>query len=899
LSLTAGTRLGPYQIESALGAGGMGQVYKARDTRLDRVVAIKVLAPDLAADPEFRQRFDREARAISQLSHPNICTLHDVGQHDGTAFLVMELLDGQTLADRLSGVGRASSEPGLQVPEALTIAIQIGEALAAAHRAGLVHRDLKPGNVMLTKVGAKLLDFGLAKHGAGRAGQAGGVIGSVRPQPDLTAMATTPPAMTAQGMIVGTFQYMAPEQIEGHDADARSDIFAFGCVLYEMLAGRKAFEGKSHASLIGAIMHADPPILTSLMTPSPLATASLDRIVAKCLAKDPDARWQSARDLADELKWIAGPGAAPPASSTVVSAPAPVVKSSRLVWAAGTIAAIATLAAVAMGLALAAARRAPDRPAVSARFTIAMPEGWTINSATAPAGAAALSPDGKYFVITGTVRDETPGLWLRAIDAVEVRRIPHTEYGTLPFWSPDSQSLGFYDTATRQLKRTTINGDAVSVICEATNPQGADWNRDGVIAFAANSGIMRVDASGGTPVLVARRGAGQPSLYAPQFLSDGRRFVYAVFGTGAYVSLLDGTDQKIVANAPTQPMAIVGDDALFVRGATLVSQRLDTAKLALVGEPVSVLSGVSVFSVTPTVLAYGPPRASADELRWFDRAGQRIGLLGDRGDYSNLELSPDGSRLAVAMMDPRVRTRDIWVYDVTRGIRQRFTFSDAEERTAVWSHDGAHLLYNVRGKGGTLDFFQKPADGSGVEEPVLVDGLSKDPLGWSPDGSHLLYRVTGGSTGNDLLALPASGDRKSIPISTTPFDEQDGRISPDGGWVAYATDESGQTEVYVAKFPSGGGKARISVAGGTHPRWRHDGRELFYVSLDSKLVSVDVSVTASEVRVGGSRPLFAIPAPRQFGYNFDVTANGQRFIVINDVSVTPLPVVVTNWKSQK
>ena len=853
----------------------MGEVYKARDTRLERSVAIKVLPSDLAADPEFRERFDREARAISQLTHPNICTLYDVGDHEGTAYLVMELLDGQTLEARLA-------KGQLPIAEALSIAIQIGEALTAAHRAGLVHRDSKPGNVMLTKSGAKLLDFGLAK-----------ASGAVQTTSGLSMALTTPPAMTAQGTIVGTFQYMAPEQIEGHEADARTDIFAFGCVLYEMFAGKKTFDGKSHASLIGAIMHSDPPALTSVMAPSPLATASLDRVVRKCLAKDPDARWQSARDLVDELKWIVGPGAA--ALPDVSSA----VPSSRGPWALAAVAVVATLAAIALGVALLGARKAPERQAASARFAITMPDGWNMSSATAPAIGAALSPDGKYFVITGTVRNETPGLWLRPIDAVEVRRIPHTDFATMPFWSPDSQSLGFYDTATRQLKRTNANGDTTSVICEATNPQGADWNRDGVVVFAVASGIMKVEASGGTPVLVARRSAGQPGYFAPQFLNDGKHFTYVVFATAIYISGLDGKDQRVVANATPQPMAIVGDDALFLRGTTLVSQRLDLPTYALVGEPSSVLSGVAVFSATPTALAYAPPRQAADELVWLDRAGQRIGVLGDRGDYSNVEFSPDGSRLAVAIMDPRLRTRDIWIADVARGIRQRFTFTAAEERTAVWSHDGSHLVYNVRGKNGALDFFQKAADGSGVEEPVLVDGLSKDPLGWSPDGRYLLFRVTGGSTENDLMALPASGDRRPIPISTTPFDEQDGRVSPDGGWVAYSTDESGQLEVYVAKFPSGGGKARISAAGGTHPRWRRDGKELFYVSVDGKLVSVDVSATASEVRVGETRTLFTIHAPRQAGYNYDVARDGQRFLVINDVSVTPQAIIVTNWKSGK
>jgi Tol biopolymer transport system component/tRNA A-37 threonylcarbamoyl transferase component Bud32 len=885
LALTSGTRLGPYQIESALGAGGMGEVYKARDTRLDRSVAIKVLPPGLADDPEFRERFDREARAISQLTHPNICTLYDVGDHQGTAYLVMELLEGQTLAARIA---KGAMPPA----EALPIAIQIGEALAVAHRAGLVHRDLKPGNVMLlnSRPGsagspqAKLLDFGLAKAAAGLQTSSGG----------LSVMPTTPAAMTAQGAIVGTFEYMAPEQVEGREADARSDIFAFGCVLYEMLTGKKAFEGKTHASLIGAIMHAEPPPVSGVVAST---SPALDRIVRKSLAKDPDARWQSIRDLVDELKWTIDGGASVASGSASAVTARGNAGASLLRWA---IVAIAGVAAVALGLTFAASRKAPQPAPASARFTVTMPDGWGLGAFVPTAGAASVSPDGRYLVISGSVKDEPEMLWLRPIDAPEAHRIPRTENGTGAFWAPDSHSIAFYDTATRQLKRTTVAGDGTTVICEATVPTGADWNRDGIILFAASAGILKVAATGGAPVVVAPRGPGQPEYYVPQFLSDGRHFVYSMFASGVFLATIDGPEQRKLLNGPTTPLRFRGDDALFMRGTTVFSQRLDIKAAALVGEPVPVITDAIAFTASPTVLAYFPTRGRVTDLVWFDRAGQRVGSIGDGADYANVELSPDGARLAVAMMDSRLRTRDIWTYDTARGVRQRFTFSDVEERTAVWSADGGRLLFNRRATNGiALDFFQKRADGSGSEDVILADGLSKDALGWSPDGRYLLYRVTGGSTGNDLLALPTFGDRRPIPLSATSFNEEDGRFSPDGRSVAYSTDESGEHEVYIARFPAGGGKTRVSTAGGSHPRWRRDGKELFYLSLDNKIVSVEISGTGDALRVGDPHPLLTIHPPVQSGYNYDVTPDGRRFLAINDVSPTPLPIVVTNWKSAK
>ena len=851
----------------------MGEVYKARDTRLDRSVAIKVLPSSLAADPEFRERFDREARAISQLSHPNICTLYDVGDHEGTAYLVMELLDGQTLDARIA-------KGAMPLTEALPIAIQIGDALAAAHRAGLVHRDLKPGNVMLTKSGAKLLDFGLAKAAGITTSAAAGA----------TMMATTPPAMTAQGSIVGTFQYMAPEQVEGHDADARSDIFAFGCVLYETLTGKKAFEGKTHASLIGAIMHAEPAPLSGIIASIPVP---LDRVVRKCLAKDPDARWQTVRDLADELKWIAETGGRSEASASTL---AHATTSSRVPW---MLAVVSMLVAASAGAALLMTRRRP--PAGSSapivRLALTMPDDWLLSSFGGP---IALSPDERYVALAGGKRSQATGLWLRPLDAVEATLIPHTEHAAMPFWSPDGQWLGFYDQATRQLKKTDVSGGQTSIICEAMSPLGAAWGRDGVILFGGLDGTRKVPAAGGTPVLVLKALNSTGAHTQPAFLADGKHFLYKIFRTGLYVAALDGTESHQVRAALTGDFALIDDELFYMNESTIVSQHVDLKTFALNGEPRVRVSNAAEFVATSSVLVHAPLRAgNEDELAWFDRTGQRLGTLGDRADYSNVELSPDGTRLATAILVPRLRTRDIWTYDVARSIRQRFTFSDADERTAVWSPDGRRILYNVRGKQIALDFFQRPSDGSGREEPVLVDGRSKDPLGWSPDGHHLLYRVSGNNAGNDLWVLPAVGDKKPFPYSATPFEEQDGKISPDSRWAAYSTDESGELEVYVSRFPAGGAKTRISSAGGNHPRWRRDGKELFYLSPDGKIVAADITSAADAVRVGDVHPLFEIHPPVQPGYVYDVTPDGEKFLVITDVSASPAPIVVLNWRTGK
>ena len=848
----------------------MGEVYKATDTRLDRAVAIKVLAPALATDPQFRERFDREARAISQLTHPNICTLYDVGEHEGTAYLVMELLDGQTLQQRLTG-------GGLPIDVALSFAIQIGEALASAHRAGIVHRDLKPGNIMLTRSGVKLLDFGLAKATASAQASGG-----------LTMLPTTPAAMTAQGTIVGTFQYMAPEQIDGQEADARTDLFAFGCVVYEMVTGKKAFEGKTQASLIGAIMHAEPPPLAAV---SPVAPAVLDRLVHKCLAKDPDARWQSARDLVDELKWIADGGVRTPAAAVAAQSP------TGRAWLPWTIAAAATLAA--LGFAVVGQRRpAPATVAHATRFTVRLPEGWSLAPTLA---AIAVSPDGTNIVFSALNRNDVSQLWLRPLDAIEARPIPNTEGASGAFWSPDGQWIGFINRTTKQLKKTDLNGVRSQVICDQVSPLGASWSGDGIIAFGSTAGIQQVPVSGGTPTPVTKPVPGDGNHLGPTFLPDGKRFLFVIFGRGLFVGSLDGAAPRSVTRNVTDIYRLMDDQLLTVRGRALVSQHLDLRTLALTGEPASVANeDILGFSTSASVLAYQPRRdGGVHELNWFGRAGGPARPLGDRADYSNVELSPDGTRVAIAILEPRSRTRDIWIYDVARAIRQRFTFGAGDERTPLWSPDGKRLLFNARSTTVALDFFQRPADGSGREEPVLVDGVSKDALSWSADERYLLYRATGATTNNDLWVLPTFGDRKPFPFAMSLFDEQDGRIAPDGRWVVYSTDESGQMEVYAARFPGGGAKTRISTAGGSHPRWRRDGKELFYLSLDNKMVALDIDLAADGLRIGDAHALFTVHPPTQPGYVYDVTADGQRFLVNTDVGAIPPLTVVTNWTTAR
>jgi serine/threonine protein kinase/Tol biopolymer transport system component len=889
VSVPAGTRLGPYQILSRLGAGGMGEVYKARDTRLDRTVAIKILSEALAGDPQFRERFDREARAISQLTHPHICTLYDVGNQEGMAFLVMECLEGETLAHRLE-------QGALPLDDALVVAIEIAAALGSAHRNGVVHRDLKPGNVMLTKLGAKLLDFGLAKA-SGPAIGGGGL-----------SMLPTTPNLTAQGTILGTFQYMAPEQLEGREIDGRTDIFAFGTVLYEMLTGAKAFSGASHASLISSIMSSHPPSISRTQT---LAPAELDHLVARCLAKDPEDRWQSARDLELQLSWIARTRPSP-------SSPAPAARSSRerLAWALAGAALLGLIAAVAM---IVAARRAPATAAEPVQLTILPPEKASFS---ADVTGQALSADGKQIVFVAASHEGTPQLWIRRLDSLNARLIAGTEGAAQPFWSPDGRFIGFF--AAGALKTIGLTGGPPQTLAEASVPLGGTWNRDGVILFgrALGTPIVRVSAGGGatTQVTSLVQTSGIAAHASPFFLPDGQHFFF-VAATGptagdTYIGSLDSHDARLLFRSNSAAIYSPSGHVLFLRESTLMAQRFDLATLSTRGEAVAVAEGVgrsflsiSFLASDNGTLVYRPAMAANTRPTWVSRAGEALAGAAPAGSYEEMSLSPDDTRVAFARPGPT--GTDVWLTDLARGITSRFTFRPPLNNVPIWSSDGRQIVF-ASSSGGLLNLHRRASDASGPDELLLQ--LNAQPLlfpsDWSADGRFLIYYRTDPKTQLDIWTLPLVGDRpsnrsgrsdaaegrKAIPFLRGEYNESQGQLSPDGRWMAYVSDESGSQQVYVQSFPTLGGQRQVSSAGGNQPRWRRDGKELFYLAPDRRLMAVAVK-TGETFEADSPRALFRTElnaaALRQ---SYAVSLDGQRFLLnVSDQAGSPPMTVVLNW----
>jgi Tol biopolymer transport system component len=915
MTLDAGRRLGPYEIVAAIGAGGMGEVYRARDTRLDRTVAIKVLPESLAADPQLRERFDREARAISALNHPHICTLHDVGHETGIDYLVLEHLDGETLDARLRARApsaengtRGFSRANLGTNEALQIAIQIADALATAHRAGVIHRDLKPANVMLTKAGAKLLDFGLAKNAAPAIATSG-----------LSMAPTTPPNLTAQGTILGTFQYMAPEQIEGVDADARTDIFAFGAVLFEMLTGRPAFEGKTRAQLLGAILKDEPPPVSTLQ---PSVPAGLDRIVATCLAKDPDDRWQTARDLLRELKWVAAEGL----SSDVGPA-----KAGRHVrhstWrpplggpAGWTIAGGLAIALIASGtLAL---RHLRETPVVTEpmQFTIAAPDnaqfGGLPGGGTGSATQVAVSPDGRQIAFVAKTRD-TYALWLRPIASLAARQLPGTEGAAFPFWSPDSRYVGFF--ATGKMKKVQTSGGPPTVLCDAPAGRGGTWSRDNVIVFspATTGPLHRVSGSGGVPVPASVLDAayGDSSHRWPHFLPDGRHYVYTgSIGTccppskPARVSIgeLDSKDATTLLEVESSA-AVASGHLFFLRDGTLMAQPFDTRTRRLTADAFPVAETVAgegsrygSFSVSESgtlVFARGAASTSA-RLVWFDRSGRMLGAIGEAGAYQHFALSPDQRRVAASMLTGLPANRDIWIIDLERGVSSRLTFDAAEESNPLWSPDNKRIAF-LSGGADRSGIRVKSASGIGPDEPLLTTSPSNPAFldDWSADGRFLVYDTpTNGTAGMDLWVLPLTGERKPIPIVQGPGVQNRAVISPDNRWIAYTSDESGTPQVYVQSFPVPAARYAVSKSGGAQPQWRGDGKEIFFLTPDSALMAAAIDTTR-EFRASVPEVLFQAAASAANRHQYAVTRDGKRFLMIStdrgEIS-WPLTVVV-NW----
>jgi Tol biopolymer transport system component len=889
MPLSSGTKLGPYEILSPIGAGGMGEVYRARDTRLEREVAVKVLPGHLSEHPELRQRLDREARVISGLSHPHICTLFDVGHENGIDFLVMEFLEGETLARRL--------EAGPLPPEeALRIGIQVATALDRAHRTGVVHRDLKPGNVMLTRSGVKLLDFGLAKMADTAAVPAGSALSQ-----GATEAAPSGEPLTERGTVLGTFQYMAPEQLEGEEADARSDLFALGTILYEMATGRKAFEGSSQASLVAAILKEQPRAISEVQ---PLAPPALDRLVRACLAKDPEDRIQTAHDAKLQLQWIAEGG-------SQAGVPRPVAARRRK-WSLAAWGLAGLFAATSVALGVIVFRNASIEPSLTFS-SIPPPAGAAFELSGIHPGPVAVSPDGRRLAFTARDDHGHVLLHVRDLDEPTARALPGTDGAGYPFWSPDSRRIAFF--ADGRLKKVDASGGPPPSLCEASRGKGGTWSREDVILFAPsfNSAIQRISASGGEPIPVTKLDVakGDNSHRFPWFLPDGEHFLYfvrgsigqeAAEGNAVMLGSIAGEEPRPLLWAQSNAMYASGH-LLFVRESSLMAQPFDAGALELSGEAFPVAERVhyipgamcAIFSASlGGELVYlegvGSP---GSRIVWLDRKGEETGELGDRNIHDEPSLSPDGEKVAVPIYDQRTGTPDLWVYEVERGLRTRFTFDPGADLFPVWSPDGTRIAYSST-RNGPFDLYQKSFTGSSGPEPLLESKAGKWLEDWSPDGRYLAYTEVSEETGNDIWILPMEEGGKPTLFLGTSFDEFDAALSPDGHWIAYASDESGQIEVYITSFPAPGRKWQISSQGGLRPIWTREGREIIYQDLNNnRVMAVDLDPSGSTLGVGRALKLFDLSSSS----SFDVTLDGERFLVISsseEQSREPLT-LVQNW----
>jgi eukaryotic-like serine/threonine-protein kinase len=871
--LDAGRKLGPYQIVASLAAGGMGEVYRATDTRLDRTVALKVLRPHLLESIDARERFHREARAISQLNHPHVCTLHDVGHQDGVDFLVMEYVEGETLARRLE-------RGAIPVAQAIRFGAQIADALDRAHRQGIVHRDLKPANIILTRGGIKLLDFGLARLDAA--------------------------SVSEDRALIGTPQYMSPEQLERRPVDARSDIFACGAVLYEMVTAKRAFTGSSQASVIAAILEREPTPIARLV---PDAPAALDWTISRCLAKNPDDRWQSAADLKHHLDWVATSTEMPPTAAR---------RSRSAPWIAASIA----LAMVSLGIWAWRSRTVSSPPAATSIFTIEPPPGTTLDL------THSISPDGRRIAFTTLRTDGPRELWIRSLDSLVAQRIAGSEGAAYPFWSPNGRFLAFF--ADRKLKKVELASGSVHIICEAGGGTGGgSWNQDDVIVFSSASGtttgLSRVSASGGPATPITAPEEGRDAW--PQFLPDGQHFIHMRAGrseSGIYLGRLDASDDPTAVmplpprppdatagRAPPRPTkAVVADDVLFfLDQTTLMAHRMDMSPMRPVGKPVRVAE--NVYSGTPGLAAFDaspggvvtyrqPAPARPAQLTWLDRQGRTVGRLGDPGPHVMVSISPDGRSVLVNHWDERGRPASGTVtrIDIDTGAPTAL-FRNAA--APIWSPDGARVVFTQFLTGGVPTPTMAAIGGHTPLRPLADFGTQAHATDWSPDGRFIVGVLRGADTTWDIWIADAEG-RGPLRYLREPFQQREAQISPDGQWVAYtATDARGAWDIYVRSFPDGGRLRRVSTRGGRSPRWRPDGRELYFVEPGARLMRVSIA-TESELSLGAPELMFQhaglTDAPEGSGFPYDVAPDGTRFLIgvptSDAVPSTPI-VVMLHW----
>ena len=880
MAILPGKTVGPYQILSAIGAGGMGEVYKARDTRLDRTVAIKVLSAHLADRADLRERFDREARTIAGLNHPHICTLYDIGHQDGIDYLVMEYLEGETLADRLK-------KGPLPMEQVLQYAIEISDALDKAHRKGITHRDLKPGNIMLTKSGTKLLDFGLAKL---RKDAASGS--------PLSQLPTANEGITAQGTILGTLQYMAPEQLEGKETDARTDIFAFGAVVYEMATGQKAFEGKSQASVISAIMSSDPPLISSLQ---PMTPPALDRVVKKCLAKGPEKRWQAASDLCDELKWVAENG------SQVTSVPTAAVKGIGSLGRGALILGLVILPSVAVLTGLAFWNLKPTSARLVSRTVITLPPGQQL-AGLENGPAVALSPDGTHLAYVAR-QGGTQQLYLRAMDSLEATPIPGSQSATAPFFSPDGRWIGFF--AAGKLKKVSVSGGEPVSVCDVPGIPNASWGADNtiVLGFPARTGLWQVSAAGGDlkPLITKDVKKAEVPHAWPQFLPDGKVVLFSsptLTGRAnfeiAVHSVQTGEERDLIQGGTSPSYAPVGY-LVYAQTGNVMAVPFDPRQLAVTGTAIPVVEGVLQYSISATgSLIYVPGSTESVQSKpvLVRRNGAEQPLAAPPHLYSGPRLSPDGRRVAVAIQIQE-QEMQVWLYDLFRETLTRFTFEGNANLNPLWTPDGKRIVFQSSKEASALNLFWQLADGSGGLERLNTSRYLQAPHSWSPDGQLLAFVEVNPTTGIDIWVLRLS-DRKAQPFLRTTFNEGAPRFSPDGHWLAYMSNESGRYEIYVQPYPGPGGKWQISTEGGAEPVWNPNGRELFYRT-GNKMMAVDIAsqpgFAAGKPRMlfTGEYVLASIPAA-----NYDVSRDGQRFLMLkpseqtSSSSLTQI-VVVQNW----